>query len=251
MKLGLAGKKAIITGGSKGIGRAIALGLAEEGAHIAICARGAEALNQVQEEAAAYGVTVFAQPCDVGDPEALDAFLNEARAQLGGVDILVNNVSALGAGNDLPAWDANIRLDLLSSVRATQTVVPWMVESGTGSLLHVSSISGLKGGGLAPYAAVKAALISYSKTLALTLASKGIRSNAIAPGSIKFPGGVWDRVEKNAPDRYAKTLASIPSGRYGTPEEVANLAVFLVSDAASWVTGACVPVDGGQYDGNH
>ncbi len=250
MNFGLKGKRAIITGGSKGIGRAIALELAAQGCHVALCARGEAALQETREAAESQGVRGFAQPCDVGDAQALESFLHAARDALGGVDILVNNVSALGGGDDLPHWDANIRLDLMASVRATRTVVPWMQESGGGSVLFISSISGLEAGGKAPYSAVKAALISYSKTLAIELAPDHIRVNTIAPGSIKFPGGVWDRVERNDPERYTRTLAKIPSGRFGRADEVANVAVFLASDAASWVTGACVPVDGGQHKGN-
>lgn len=250
MNFGLYGRRAIITGGSKGIGRAIALGLAAQGCHVAICARGQAALDETRQALEAHDVIAHAQACDVGDPEALEGFLHQARDAIGGADILVNNVSALAPGDDLDAWDANIRLDLMASVRATRIVVPWMTQAGGGNILFISSISGLEAGGKAPYSAVKAALISYSKSLAVTLAGHRIRVNTIAPGSIKFPGGVWDRVEKHDPKRYTSTLARIPAGRFGRAEEVANVAVFLASDAASWVTGACVPVDGGQHKGN-
>ncbi len=250
MKFGLEGKHAIITGGTKGIGRAIALGLADQGCHVAVCARGEQALEETRQALKERGVTAFAQACDVGDAQALERFLNHARDTIGGADILVNNVSALGGGDDLKHWEANIRLDLMASVQATRIVVPWMQQSGGGNILFISSISGLEAGGKAPYSAVKAALISYGKTLAVELAADGIRVNTIAPGSIKFPGGIWDRVEQHDPDRYSRTLGKIPSGRFGRAEEVANVAVFLASDAASWVTGACVPVDGGQHKGN-
>ncbi len=250
MDLNLTGKCAVITGGSKGIGRAIALRLAAEGAHVAICARSEGPLRETAAELEGFGVGVYAAPCDVGDPAALDDFLEQAKDKLGGIDILVNNVSALAPGDDLDAWDSNLNLDLMASVRASRTVIPWMKEAGGGSILFISSISGLEAGGLAPYSAVKAALISYSKTLAVSLADQGIRANTIAPGSIEFEGGVWDRVRRHNPERYEATLSKIPAGRMGRPEEIADVAAFLVSARASWVTGACVPVDGGQHKGN-
>lgn len=250
MDLGLTGKRAVVTGGSKGIGRAIALGLAAEGAQVAICARGEEALRETETELRKLSDKAVAEVCDVSDAEALDRFLTSAHTQLGGVDILVNNVSALGVGEDLAAWQKNIDLDLLASVRATQRVVPWMAEAGGGCVLFMSSISGIEPSGSAPYAAMKAALISYSKSLAISLAAKKIRVNAIAPGSIEFEGGVWERVRTQNPQRYAETIARIPWGRMGTAEEVADVAVFLASERARWVTGACIAVDGAQHRSN-
>lgn len=250
MDLKLKGRRAVITGGSRGIGRAIALGLAEAGVDVAICARSEEPLQATAAELRQCGGQVFAKACDVGDAEALSGFLDSARQALGGVDVLINNVSALGVGDDLAAWQANIDLDLLASVRATQQVVPWMEAAGGGCILFISSISGIEPSGTAPYAAMKAALISYSKSLALSLASKRIRVNTIAPGSIEFEGGVWERVRKNNPQRYQETVARIPGGRMGRPEEVADVAVFLCSERASWVTGACISVDGGQHRSN-
>jgi 3-oxoacyl-[acyl-carrier protein] reductase len=250
MDLKLAGKRAVVTGGSKGIGRAIALALADEGVDVAICARGEDALRETEAEIRRRGAKAYAEPCDVGDGNALDVFLERAREQLGGVDILVNNVSALGSGSGLEAWEANIRLDLMASVRATRKVVPWMSEAGHGNIILISSISGIEPGGNQSYAAVKAALISYSKSLAISLAPKGIRVNAIAPGSIEFEGGVWGRAKQHNPERYNATLARIPWGRMGRPEEVADVVTFLVSERASWVTGACVPVDGAQHKSN-
>ncbi|HEX5514032.1 MAG TPA: SDR family oxidoreductase [Gammaproteobacteria bacterium] len=250
MDLRLAGKRAVVTGGSRGIGRAIALGLADEGVDVAICARSEEPLRQTEDELRQRGGKVFAEACDVGNGDALDGFLDRARQELGGVDILVNNVSALGAGDGLAAWQANINLDLLASVRATQRVVPWMSEAGGGSIIFMSSISGIEPSGTAAYAAMKAALISYSKSLAISLAPQRIRVNAIAPGSIEFEGGVWERVRANNPQRYQDTIARIPWGRMGTAEEVADVVVFLCSERARWVTGACVAVDGAQHRSN-
>jgi len=250
MDLRLAGKRAVITGGSRGIGRAIALGLAEEGVDVAICARSEGPLRETEAELRQRGGKVYAATCDVGDGAALGAFLERARQELGGVDILVNNVSALGVGDDAAAWQANINLDLLASVRATQQVVPWMAETGGGCIIFMSSISGIEPSSTPAYAAMKAALISYSKSLAIALAAKRIRVNAVAPGSIEFPGGVWDRIRRTDPQRYQDTVARIPWGRMGRPEEVADVVVFLSSERASWVTGACIVVDGAQHRSN-
>lgn len=251
MDLGLRNKVAIITGASKGIGRAIAGALAAEGVNLAICARNPQSLRRARQELQAHGGEVFAVPCDVGDPEALAEFLAISRERLGGVDILVNNVSALTASEDeLLAWDANIRLDLLASVRATRQVVPWITERGGGSILFISSISALEAGSAPAYSAIKAAQVSYAKNLAVTLASKQIRVNTIAPGSIEFDGGVWDRARVKDPERYQRVKGSIPWGRFGTPEEVGAAAAFLVSQPASWISGVCLSVDGGQHRGN-
>ena len=242
------GKRAIITGGSKGIGRAIARSLAAEGADIALCARGAQALEAAREAVAAEGVRCYAATCDVGDAEAYGRFLDGARDALGGVDIFVSNVSALGAGDSLEAWQANISLDLMGAVHGTRRILPWMAEAGGGSMVLISSIAGIEAGTTpAPYAATKAALISLSKTLAIQQATAGIRVNVVAPGSIEFEGGVWDRARQNDPERYQRTLARIPSGRMGRPEEVADAVTFLVSTRASWINGACLVVDGAQH----
>ncbi len=250
MNLGLERKRAVVTGASKGIGRAIALGLAKEGAQVAICSRGAEALEATERELRATGVTAFAQTCDVADPAGLDAFLEAARRALGGVDILVNNASALAFGDDEAGWKASVDTDLMASVRAVWKVVPWMKETGGGSIIHVSSGSGLEAGSPPAYAAAKAALISHSKTMAIALAPHQIRVNVLAPGSIEFPGGVWDLARRHRRDFYDLVLATIPTGRMGTAEEVANAAVFLASERASWITGVCLRVDGGQGKAN-
>ncbi|WP_445737791.1 SDR family NAD(P)-dependent oxidoreductase [Mariniflexile sp.] len=250
MDLQLKGKTAIITGASKGIGRSIALKLAAEGVNVAICARGEEALRATEKELIKKGVKVFAQCCDIGDSKALEAFLDAAKTKFGKIDILVNNVSALSLGDDYKDWEASINIDLLGSVKATRKVIPWMMEAGDGTILFISSVSGLEAGSPPAYAAVKAALISYSKTLAAQLAPKNIRVNTIAPGSVEFKGGLWEMAKIHDRPFYDKMLGSIPSGRMGTPDEIGNVAAFLVSPAASWVTGTCIAVDGGQHKSN-
>ena len=249
MDLGLRRKSAVVTGASKGIGRAIALRLAEEGANIAICARGEAALGQTEQDLRGFGVKVFAKMCDVGDPEALDDFLDGARQALGRIDILVNNASALAFSDDEAGWHGNFNVDVMAAVRATHKVVPWMAEDG-GAIVHISSNSGLDAGSPAPYAAAKAALISYSKTSAIALAPQRIRVNVVAPGSIEFPGGLWEGIKQTNRELYDMVRAMIPWGRMGTAEEVADVVTFLASPRANWITGACLTVDGGQHKAN-
>jgi 3-oxoacyl-[acyl-carrier protein] reductase len=250
MDLQLKGKNAIITGGSKGIGRSIALNLAEEGANVAICARGKGALEKFKKELLKKGVEVMALTCDVGDDQQLDDFLDKVKAQFGTIDILVNNVSALSLGDDISDWEASVNVDLMGSVRGTRKVIPWMTETGSGSILFISSTSGLEAGSPPSYAAAKAALISYSKTIAIQLAPKNIRVNTLAPGSVEFPGGLWEQTKTENPPFYEMVLNSIPSGRLGTPDEVGKVATFMVSPAASWLVGTCLSVDGGQHKAN-
>ena len=251
MELGLKGKSAVVTGASRGIGRAIALRLAEEGAGVAVCARGEQALREVEAELRARSVPVHAAVCDVGNAEALDRFLDAARAALGGVDIRVTNPSGIMLADDEEAWQATVSIDLMAAVRASWKVTPWMAAAGGGAIVHISSIAGLEATGFPPaYGAAKAALVSHAKSLAVALAPQRIRVNTVAPGSIEFPGGLWAQARQDNPDFYGAILADIPSGRLGTPEEVADVVTFLVSERASWVTGACLVVDGGQHKGN-
>ena len=250
MDLGLKGKVAIVTGASAGIGRAIAEGFAQEGANVAICARREGPLRDAEAALKKRGVSIYAATCDVADAHALEHFLHACKRQFGRVDVLVNNASGFGVTDDDAGWTASIDVDLLASVRAARIVTPWMTESGGGSIIFIASVSGLEAGWGPPYAAAKAAVISFSKTLAIKLASKGIRVNTIAPGSIEFPGGRWENQKENNRARYDAILSSVPWGRLGRPEEIADVALFLASQRASWVTGACVSVDGGQHKGN-
>jgi 3-oxoacyl-[acyl-carrier protein] reductase len=247
MQIDLAGKRAVITGGSRGIGRAIALNCAEVGAAVSICARGAEGLVSVRGEIAAHGVKAHAQACDVADPAALEGYIAAAAEALGGIDILVCNASGFGTSNDEAGWARSIDVDLLGTVRAIRAAVPHLEQSGSGSIINISSISGLRASARTPpYGAVKAALIEYTLTEAALLAKKGIRVNCIAPGSVEFPGGSWEKRRLENSPVYASVLRSIPFGRLGHPEEIANVALFLASPLASWVTGQTISVDGGQ-----
>ena len=250
MDLGLAGSKVIVTGGSKGIGRATALAFADEGADVAICARSAGPLEETVKEIESRGVRGFGAECDVSNADALGGFLDAAKDALGGTDVLVNNASGFGVGDDENGWAAGFNVDMMAAVRATWKVVPWMGEAGGGSVIHISSTSGLEAGSPPAYAAVKAALISHSKTTAINLAGQNIRVNCIAPGSIEFPGGMWETIKKVNTPMYEAIRSSIPFGRLGSAEEVAAAVVFLASGPASWITGVTLSVDGGQHKGN-
>jgi 3-oxoacyl-[acyl-carrier protein] reductase len=250
MQIGLKDKRAVVTGGSRGIGRSIALVFAEAGAAVSICARGHDALDKASAEIAARGAKVHAGVCDLADRNAIVTYIAAAADSLGGIDILVNNASGFGASDDEAGWAKGIQVDVMATVRASHASIPFMEKAGGGAILNISSISGYRASArTAPYAAVKAALFNYTMSQALMLAAKKIRVNAIAPGSIEFPGGMWEQRKTSDAKLYNAILRSIPWGRLGTPEEVANVALFLCSDAASWVTGQILSVDGGQLLG--
>jgi len=250
MELGLRGRNVIVTGGSRGIGRSTALAFARAGANVAICARGEDGVRKATAELGALGVKAFGAACDVADAAALGAFLDAAREALGSVHVLVNNTSGFGISDDEDGWRKGFDVDVMATVRACWKVAPMIAEAGGGAILHVSTISGLSPSLMnPPYGAMKAVLFQHVQTLAVKLARQKIRVNCVAPGSIEFPGGAWDAIKKNAPPVYESTVKRIPWRRHGTPEEVANAIVFLCSDAASWITGQTVVVDGGQLLG--
>jgi 3-oxoacyl-[acyl-carrier protein] reductase len=250
MQISFEGKKAVVAGGSRGIGRAIAMALAASGANVAICARGAAGLEAAEAELKRSGRKVYAAPCDLVDGAQVTRYVTGAGQALGGIDLLVNNASGFGMKDDEAGWLAGLNVDVMATVRATQAAVPFMEKAGGGAIVNISSISGFMASVRSvPYAAVKAAVNNYTMSQGLALAPKRIRVNAIAPGSIEFPGGVWDQRKTSDPKLYQGTLRGIPWGRFGAPEEIANVALFLLSDKASWVTGQTVVVDGGQILG--
>jgi len=249
MNIDLGGRRAVITGGSRGIGKAIAVAMAEAGADVSLCARGAEGLEAARAEIVRAGGNrrVHAMPCDVADAGAVAGYIAAAAEALGGIDILVCNASGFGSSDDEAGWERSINVDLLGCARAIRAALPYLEKSDAAAIVNISSISGLKATARTPpYAAVKAAMINYTMTAAAQFAPKRIRVNCIAPGSIEFPGGTWARVKDNNPQLYGRILRSIPFDRLGKPEEVANVAVFLASPLAGWVTGQTIAVDGGQ-----
>ena len=241
------GSRVVVAGGSRGIGRSIAMRFASLGASVSVCARGKAALDDTAAEIGAQGVKSHAAVCDLSDASAVAAYVSEAARVLGGIDVLVNNASGFGYADDEAGWAAGINIDIMATVRASHAAVPHLERHGNGAILNISSISGYgPSARSAPYAAVKAALINYTQSQALMLAARKIRVNAIAPGSIEFPGGTWEDRRTSNPALYDATLKSIPWGRFGNPKEVANVALFLCSDLASWITGQTIIVDGGQ-----
>ena len=246
MQIDFKGKKAIICGGSRGIGRAIALGFAKAGGDVSICARDPKALEQTRSELAALGVKAHAASADLAQGEAVRGYVRDAVGALGGVDFLVNNASAFGSSDDDKGWTSNLAVDMLSIVHATQEALP-ALKKVQGSVVNISSIAALHPAARQPpYGAIKAAVIHYTVTQAAMYAKDRVRVNCIAPGSIEFPGGVWDRRKTDNPALYNATLQSIPFGRMGHAEEVANVALFLASPLAAWVTGQAIAVAGGQ-----
>jgi 3-oxoacyl-[acyl-carrier protein] reductase len=245
MDLGLKGLRAVVTGGTKGIGRAIAETLAAEGADVAICARNKDDVEQTVAALKSKGVNATGRAVDVADGPALAAWVADAAAEFGGIDIAVSNVSALAIGTDDESWKRGFDIDMMGTVHLVDACMPHLEKSKSPSIVTISSVSGREIDFAAgPYGAFKAALIHYTQGLAYQLAGKGIRANSVSPGNTYFEGGVWNQIKDGNPELYATALALNPTGRMGTPQEMANATVFLASPAASFITGTNLVVDG-------
>jgi 3-oxoacyl-[acyl-carrier protein] reductase len=246
----LSGRRVLVAGGSRGIGRGIAHGFARAGAAVSICARGESALAATRAELAAFGHPVHAAVCDLADGIAIQSWIDGAALALGGIDVLVNNASGFGAGDTEDGWAASLQVDVMAVVRASRAALAHLERGREPAIVNISSISALRPSLRTPaYGAAKAMVNHYTGSQAATLAGKGIRVNAVAPGSIEFPGGMWEQRKAADPALYGRILASIPFGRLGTVEEVAELVLFLASSHARWITGQVIAVDGGQMLG--
>lgn len=245
MDLGLKGKKVVISGGSRGIGREVAGLFAQEGADVAFCSRNPVQVEAAKAELDAIGPRIFGEVVDVEDPQAYEAWLKGAAGALGGVDIFIHNASASGSQATMD-WDKSFAVDVRAGVLGCEVLEPWLEKSDASSVILMSSTAAVETF-LFPQAfnAMKAALITYGKQLSQHWGSKGIRVNMVSPGPIKYPGGNWEYIEREMVDLYQGTLAAMPLGRFGSADEVARAIVFLASPAASYVTGVNMVVDGG------
>jgi 3-oxoacyl-[acyl-carrier protein] reductase len=245
MDLGLKGLRAVVTGGTKGIGRAAANIFAQEGASVAICARNADAVKAAVKDLTAKGVHAYGAGVNVADKAALQKFIADSAQSLGGIDILVANVSALAAQDSEESWSQAFDVDMMHTVNAVTAALPHLEKSKHPSIVIVSSVSGREVDFAGPaYGAMKAALIHYAQKLAHQHAPKLIRVNAVSPGNTYFEGGVWHNIEKNLPDLFNSSLALNPTGRMAKPEEIGRGIVFLASPASSFTTGTNLVIDG-------
>jgi 3-oxoacyl-[acyl-carrier protein] reductase len=245
MNLGLKGKRVLITGGSKGIGRAIAEGFAAEGAYVTICSRNAEEVAATVAALKGMGVQAFGHALDVADAKVLNQWIHASAVELGGVDALVCNVSVLAVGESEETWEKSFRVDMIHSVNAVAAAVPYLEKSTSASIVLTSSVSGFEVDFVAgSYGAIKVALIHYAKDLRRQLVSKGIRVNVVSPGNTYFDGGIWQNIEHSMPDLYNSTLKVNPTGKFGSPQEVASGMVFISRPVTSRITGTNLVIDG-------
>ncbi|HEX3963670.1 MAG TPA: SDR family NAD(P)-dependent oxidoreductase [Trebonia sp.] len=245
MDLHLAGLRALVTGGTRGIGRAVVETLLDEGASVAFCARSLDAVAATQAELGSSGKTVIGSAVDVADGAALAAWVPRAAAALGGIDILVANVSAMATADTEETWARCFGIDVMGAVRTVEAALPYLKESKAASIVTISSVSGreidfFEG----PYGSMKAALIHYTQGLAHRLAPQGIRANTVSPGNTLFEGGTWDDAQRNRPEMFKAALDLIPAGRMGTAQEMAAAVAFLASPVSGFTSGTNLVVDG-------
>ena len=252
MDLGVKDRVAIVTGGSRGLGRFSALALAGEGVKVAICGRTEETLDKAVDELRAVGVSAIGVVADVGEPESAQLVYDRAVSELGPVDILVNNVGSRRGSTVMDTPEEKFReafdLTLFAGLRLMRIAIPGMKARRWGRIVNIASVWGREYGGAADYMSAKAAMIALTKYAAVELVKDNVLVNSVAPGSIVHPGGSWDRFSKEQPPEVVQEFIdrNLPAGRFGWPEPVADIVTFLASERASFITGACISVDGGQ-----
>lgn len=245
MDLRLAGRTALVTGGTRGIGRAIVEAFVAEGANVGFCARTASDVEETEKTLAGAGPDVVGTVMDVGDRDAIYAWVEDAAARFGQIDIVVSNVSALAIPDTDQNWETSLRVDLMGTVNLVKAALPHLEKSDAPSIVAISSVSGREADfASGPYGTAKSAIIAYIQGLAFQLAGKGIRANTVSPGNTYFPGGVWETIERDNPELFEFAMGLNPTGRMGRPEEMAAGVVFLASPVSSFTTGTNLVIDG-------
>jgi len=252
MDLGLKRKKAIVTGGTRGIGRAILETLADEGCDLAFCARNAEQIMQAVETLKLKGISAHGAVVDIADGKALKDWIRKAGDDLGGLDILISSAGAMAMGADESSWMKNLQIDIFGAVNAVEAALPMLEKSaknsGDAAIVAIGSTAAVNAAEPSSYGAVKGALVHFIKGVAKQNAPKHVRANVVSPGMVYFEGGVWNRVEQRAPEFFKNSLARNPMGRMATPQDIANAAVFLASPRSSFTSGMNMIVDGAMTD---